>query len=106
MSKKNKQAKTAAKERNKEAANVPLTDAYFICKRLYPGYAEWLDKQFYMLQQKHKTYYEDNYRVSIVGDAAAEREYLQVLGQGCCGFIDEVVTYKNIQFKVGFNYGH
>lgn len=47
----------------------------------------------------------DNFRISD-GSPIDEIVYYLVQFYGCCGFYDEKITIDEIEYKIGFNYGH
>lgn len=48
----------------------------------------------------------DNLRIAQVHSPEDMVYYLSRKANGCCGFFDEIITFKDKQYLIGFNYGH
>lgn len=48
----------------------------------------------------------DNFRYYKQGNKLQEYFYNNSLKNGCCGFYDKNIVLNNINYKIGFNYGH
>ena len=58
------------------------------------------------IANKNKFEYADNFRYCQIGNPLQEYFYKKSFESGCCGFYDENITLNNIEFKIGFNFGH
>ena len=65
------------------------------------------NKIFKIINKIAKDYeYADNFRYCQIGNPLQEYFYKKSFESGCCGFYDENITLNNIEFKIGFNFGH
>lgn len=65
------------------------------------------NKIFKIINKIAKDYeYADNFRYCQKGNPLQEYFYNKSFLSGCCGFYDKNITLNNIEYKIGFNYGH
>ena len=65
------------------------------------------NKIFKIINKIAKDYeYADNFRYCQKGNPLQEYFYKKSFESGCCGFYDENITLNNIEYKIGFNFGH
>jgi hypothetical protein len=50
--------------------------------------------------------YADNFRAAPVNNPEKWAIYKSAFNDGCCGFYDDSIIIDNIQWDIGFNYGH
>ena len=63
-------------------------------------------KLFEIIEDENEDFeFADNFRISD-GSPIDEIVYYLVQFYGCCGFYDEKIDLNNIDYKIGFNYGH
>lgn len=69
--------------------------------------AEWANITIETVLTRDKFDYADNYRWTIVDDAAGARNFEEIKRRGCCGSYEAIVLHPNgMRVKIGFNYGH
>ncbi len=58
------------------------------------------------IANKNKFEYADNFRYCQVGNPLQEYFYKKAFDGGCCGFYDSNLVINEVEYKIGFNYGH
>lgn len=94
---------TAAEVLARHGGNPPPWLAAEVVRRLSYTY---LDEERYPCG--------DNLRVALAGNAGQVAEYMEAVGRGCCGSVDEVWLLWDtvgdmpgqVPVMVGWNYGH
>ena len=65
------------------------------------------NKIFKIINKIAKDYeYADNFRYCQVGNPLQEYFYKKAFDGGCCGFYDSNLVINEVEYKIGFNYGH
>ena len=65
------------------------------------------NKIFKIINKIAKDYeYADNFRYCQIGNPLQEYFYKKAFDGGCCGFYDRNFVINEVEYKIGFNYGH
>lgn len=68
---------------------------------------EWILSEIEKDVESSGVEFDDNYRVSEIGNPEQEELYKSILYKGCCGFHDfELIGPDGKRYIIGYNYGH